>query len=116
MGRRKHRFAIGEGVAPICHIRNFHPQDDHYGFSPLQAAAQALDVHNSATQSSKALLDNAARPSGAIVHTAQDALSQEQFDRLQFELESYHQGGAQCGASDVVGRRVGLEANGIFTL
>ena len=84
VGGRKHRFAIGEGVAPICHIRNFHPQDDHYGFSPLQAAAQALDVHNSATQWSKALLDNAARPSGAIVQTAQDALSQEQFDRQRF--------------------------------
>ena len=97
VGGRKHRFAIGEGVAPICHIRNFHPQDDHYGFSPLQAAAQALDVHNSATQWSKALLDNAARPSGAIVHTAQDALSQEQFDRLQFELESYHQGARNAG-------------------
>jgi len=97
VGGRKHRFAIGEGVAPICHIRNFHPQDDHYGFSPLQAAAQALDVHNSATQWSKALLDNAARPSGAIVHTAQDALSREQFDRLQFELESYHQGARNAG-------------------
>ncbi len=37
VGGRTHRFAIGEGVQPICHIKTFHPQDDHYGFSPLQA-------------------------------------------------------------------------------
>lgn len=97
VGGRKHRFSMDQGISPICHIRNFHPQDDHYGFSPLQAAAQALDVHNAATQWSKALLDNAARPSGAIVHNADQSLSQEQFDRLQFELESYHQGARNAG-------------------
>jgi len=97
VGGRKHRFNMGGDFDPICHIRNFHPQDDHYGFSPLQAAAQALDVHNAATQWSKALLDNAARPSGAIVHNADDSLTQEQFDRLQFELESYHQGARNAG-------------------
>ena len=36
---RKHRFAVADGVSPICHIKSFHPQDDHYGFSALQAAA-----------------------------------------------------------------------------
>ena len=66
----------------------------------MQAAAQALDVHNAASSWSKALLDNAARPSGAIVHSGQDGnggLSQEQFERLQFELESYHQGARNAG-------------------
>ena len=67
VGGRKHRFSVGDGVSPVCHVRSFHPQDDHYGFSPLQAAASAIDVHNAASRWSKALLDNAARPSGAIV-------------------------------------------------
>ncbi len=67
VGARKHRFDMTGDVQPICHIRTFHPQDDHYGFSPLQAAAVAIDVHVSAARWSKALLDNAARPSGAIV-------------------------------------------------
>ena len=96
---RKHRFDM-TSAKPICHIRNFHPRDDHYGFSPMQAAAQALDVHNAASSWSKALLDNAARPSGAIVHSGQEGnggLSQEQFERLQFELESYHQGARNAG-------------------
>lgn len=75
VGGRKHRFAMGEGAAPVCHIKNFHPQDDHYGFSPMQAAAMALDVHNAASRWSKALLDNAARPSGAIVYKGAEGQS-----------------------------------------
>ena len=97
---RKHRFALGQGVTPVCHIRSFHPQDDHYGFSALQAAASAIDVHNSASRWSKALLDNAARPSGAIVYKGVDGqagLSQDQYDRLVSEMESQHQGARNAG-------------------
>lgn len=100
VGSRKHRFAIGEGPSPICHIKSFHPQDDHYGFSPLQAAAVAIDVHVSATRWSKALLDNAARPSGAIVYRGADgssSLSPDQYDRLVSEMESHHQGARNAG-------------------
>ncbi len=100
VGARKHRFAVGEGISPICHIRSFHPQDDHYGFSPMQAAAQAVDVHNAASRWSKALLDNAARPSGAIVYSGADgqgALAADQYERLQHEMEAYHQGAANAG-------------------
>ena len=67
VGGRKHRFEMSGEVPPVCHIKSFHPTDDHYGFSALQAAATAIDVHNSASRWSKALLDNAARPSGALV-------------------------------------------------
>jgi HK97 family phage portal protein len=97
---RKHRFDVTGALSQICHIRNFHPQDDHYGFSPMQAAAQALDVHNSASRWSKALLDNAARPSGAIVYKGSDgqgSLAPDQYDRLVNEMESYHQGARNAG-------------------
>ena len=100
VGGRKHRFAVGEGVSPICHIKSFHPQDDHYGLSPMQAAATAVDVHNSASRWSKALLDNAARPSGAIVYRGGDGqggMTPDQFDRLVQEMESYHQGARNAG-------------------
>ncbi|MFQ6553301.1 phage portal protein [Aestuariibius insulae] len=100
VGGRKHRFDLNGGVSPICHIRSFHPQDDHYGLSPMQAAAQAIDVHNAASRWSKALLDNAARPSGAIVYRGIDGqgqLSADQFDRLQSEMESQHQGARNAG-------------------
>ncbi len=100
VGGRKHRYAVGGGASPICHIRNFHPQDDHYGLSALQAAATAIDVHNSASRWSKALLDNAARPSGAIVYQGADGastLSQDQYDRLLHEMETQHQGARNAG-------------------
>jgi HK97 family phage portal protein len=99
VGAKKHRFDMTAGT-PICHLRSFHPQDDHYGLSPLQAAAAAIDVHNSASRWSKALLDNAARPSGAIIYRGADgqgALSAEQYARLQDEMETYHQGARNAG-------------------
>lgn len=97
---RKHRFAVAGDVSPICHIRNFHPQDDHYGFSPMQAAAMAIDVHNAASRWSKALLDNAARPSGAIVYRGaegQGSMTADQYERLVSEMETHHQGARNAG-------------------
>ncbi len=99
VGGRKHRFDATQGT-PVCHVRNFHPQDDHYGFSPMQAAAMAMDVHNSASRWSKALLDNAARPSGAIIYKGaegQGTLSNDQYERLVSEMESHHQGARNAG-------------------
>jgi HK97 family phage portal protein len=100
VGARAHRFDMTGGVTPICHIRTFHPQDDHYGFSPMQAAAVAVDVHVAAARWSKALLDNAARPSGAIVYKGADGQSQlsaDQYDRLISEMEAHHQGARNAG-------------------
>lgn len=99
VGGKKHRFQVGD-VSPVCHIRSFHPQDDHYGFSPMQAAASAVDVHNAASRWSKALLDNAARPSGAIVYRGADgqaSMSEDQYTRLVDEMESQHQGAKNAG-------------------
>ncbi len=100
VGGRTHRFSMADGATPICHIKSFHPQDDHYGFSPLQAAAVAVDVHTSASAWSKALLDNAARPSGAIIYKGADGQSQltsDQYDRLLSEMEQHHQGSRNAG-------------------
>ncbi|MEL7097969.1 MAG: phage portal protein [Pseudomonadota bacterium] len=100
VGGRKHRFDARGVPSPVCHIKSFHPQDDHYGLSPMQAAAMALDVHNSASRWSKALLDNAARPSGAIVYKSADGqgnLSTDQYERLVSEMESHHQGARNAG-------------------
>lgn len=99
-GAGKHVFDMRQDRVPVLHVKAFHPQDDHYGMSPLQAAATAIDVHNSAAAWSKALLDNAARPSGAIVYKGVDGLGQlgqDQYDRLVDELEANHQGARNAG-------------------
>jgi HK97 family phage portal protein len=95
---RSVRFDMRETPPPILHLALFHPTDDHYGFSPLEAAACAIDVHNAAAAWNKALLDNAARPSGALVYSAGAGnLSEDQFERLKQELESSYQGAANAG-------------------
>ncbi|SMO36011.1 phage portal protein [Ruegeria faecimaris] len=96
VGGKKHRFAAEN----ICHIKSFHPQDDHYGFSPMQAAAMAIDVHNSASRWSKSLLDNAARPSGALVWKGGDGhgvMAEDQFRRLSDEIEQNYRGARNAG-------------------
>lgn len=100
VGEKAHLFPNDPAQPHICHIRTFHPTDDHYGLAPLQAAASAIDVHNAASHWAKALLDNAARPSGAIVYAGPDGqgtLSADQYDRLLAELESHHQGARNAG-------------------
>jgi HK97 family phage portal protein len=82
----------------VLHLKLFNPLDDYYGLSPLEAAARSLDTHNSASAWNKAMLDNAARPSGALVFSGGDGqLSNEQFDRLKSELQENFTGAAQAG-------------------
>jgi HK97 family phage portal protein len=82
----------------VLHVKLFNPTDDHYGLSPLEAAARAIDTHNAASAWNKAMLDNAARPSGALVFAGGDGLlTSEQFERLKAELESTYQGATNAG-------------------
>ena len=96
------RFAGGVdgpgGVAPILHMKLFHPVNDHYGLSPIEAAAVAIDIHNTAAGWNKALLDNSARPSGALIYGSGGArMTAEQFERLKSELETNFQGARHAG-------------------
>ena len=89
---------VVSGVRPVLHVRLFHPANDHYGLSPIEAAATAIDIHNEAARWNKALLDNAARPSGALVYAARDGhLTGEQYERLKTELEGGFQGAQHAG-------------------
>ena len=83
----------------VIHIRTFHPADDHYGAGCLAAAEQAIATHNAAAQWNRSLLENAARPSGALVFDAGDGggLSGDQFDRLKEELAGAFSGKANAG-------------------
>lgn len=92
---------IGKKQLPILHIKEFHPTNDHYGLSPVEAAAYSIDVHNQSNRFSKSLLENSARPSGALVYnggeSGTEALSDEQFTRLKSELEDKYMGSANAG-------------------
>ncbi|MGW5836448.1 phage portal protein [Methylorubrum extorquens] len=99
VGGRRLRYQQTGAVPPILHLTLFNPLDDHYGLSPMEAAAVPLDIHNAAGAWNKALLDNAACPSGALVFAPSTgaALSDTQFTRLKAELETSYQGSANAG-------------------
>jgi HK97 family phage portal protein len=93
------RFEQGAAQPPILHLAAFNPLDDHYGLSALEAAAVAVDTHNAAARWNKALLDNAARPSGALVydHAQGNTLTDTQVERLKAELDAHFQGPHNAG-------------------
>ncbi len=98
-GREATLAREADGWAPVLHLKLFNPTDDVYGLSPLEAAAFAVDVHNASSAWNKALLDNSARPSGALVYATREGerLSEEAFLRLKAELESRHAGTLAAG-------------------
>jgi HK97 family phage portal protein len=87
------------GRQQVAHIKALHPRDDHYGMGCLDAAIGAASVHNRAAKWNKALLDNAARPSGALSYEPPDGavLSAEQYKRLKEELSEEFSGAGNAG-------------------
>jgi len=88
------------GQSDVLHFKGFHPLDDWYGQGPLEAALQSIDQHNQASSWNQSLLQNAARPSGALVYAPKEGpalLSEEQFARLKQELEEQIEGALNAG-------------------
>lgn len=88
-----------DGWPNVIHLKAFHPVDDHYGAGCLTAAEQAVAIHNAAAAWNRALLENAARPSGALVYDGGDGggLNADQFDRLKAELALAFSGQTNAG-------------------
>lgn len=100
VGGEQFRFSglADVGIRQVLHVKHFHPLDDHYGMSPIEAAGTAIDIHNEAGKWNKALLDNAARPSGALVYAAREGqLTEDQYQRLKDELADGFQGARNAG-------------------
>lgn len=99
LDRRKSQLMREEdGWSPVLHFKLFHPMDDYAGYSPLAAAGKAVDVHNAGAAWAKALIDNSARPSGALVYgRGGERLTDDQFIRLKKELEDAHTGVSNAG-------------------
>lgn len=98
-GRTTRMGRDASGWLKVLHLKLWHPLDDWYGFSPLEAAAFSIDVHNASGAWNKALLDNSARPSGALIYgsKASERLSEAQFERLKAELTEAHAGMHNAG-------------------
>ena len=107
VGGRSRDFPVDpiDGRSAILHFKTFHPLDDWYGLSPLEAAAYAVDQHNQAGAWNQALLQNGARPSGALMvrsdgdgaGTASGALDDDQFERLRSQIDQLYSGPRNAG-------------------
>lgn len=92
-GGQKVRWdVLPDGRSPILHTKSFHPLDDWYGMSPLEAMAFEVDQHNAAGQWNFSLLKNGARPAGALVYSprdegASDILSDDQYASINKQLD-----------------------------
>ena len=88
------------GRAPVLHLRTFNPINDWYGLPPAEAAAFGIDQHNEAGKWNTALIQNGARPSGAIVYEPGEGLGNlddSQFARIKSEIEEQYQGARNAG-------------------
>lgn len=106
-----YRYIIGEkqidfpvdkisGRARILHLKNFHPTNDWYGLSPIEAAAYSIDQHNQASSWNQALMQNGARPSGALVvkgDSGNGVLSEEQYNRMKSQIDDQFSGSINAG-------------------
>lgn len=87
------------GLSRILHIKTFHPLNDWYGMSPVEAAAFSVDQHNEAGKWNMALLQNSARPSGALVVDPKSGtgLDDHQFQRLKADIDEKYSGSQYAG-------------------
>lgn len=90
------------GVSPIIHLKSFNPLNDWYGLSPIEPAIYPIDQHNESSRWNTALLQNQAKPSGALVMKVSDgnpsgSLSEEQRTALKAALDERHAGAANAG-------------------
>lgn len=98
-----HTFPVDQvsGRSAVMHLKTFNPLSPWLGLSPMLAAAYAIDIHNSGQQWNKRLLDNDARPSGAL--TVKDSegkpatLTDEQYMRLKDEIDNQYSGANNAG-------------------
>jgi HK97 family phage portal protein len=89
------------GRSAVMHLKTFHPLNSWYGLSALSPAARSVDIHSSGQQWNKSLIENGARPSGALVVTAENGnpttLTDEQYQRLKEMIDLQFSGSGNAG-------------------
>lgn len=89
------------GRSAVLHLKTFNPLNPWYGMSPLEAAALAVDIHNDGQVWNKKLIENGARPSGALVVQTGDGkpgtLTDDQYSRVKEMIDNQFSGPGNAG-------------------
>ena len=104
-GRVQETYEVDQdsGFSDLKHIKLWNPLDDYYGLSPMSAAAVEIDQFNMASKHNVNLLNNGARPSGAVIFKPQDDqgfavnLTESQRQQLLTDLNSRFTGTNNAG-------------------
>jgi HK97 family phage portal protein len=107
------------GRGPIMHLKEFHPLNDWYGLSRIEPAAYGIDQHNEASKHNKALLQNGARPSGALIFKPVVINGQAQsappdiIKAAEKRLEDEHSGSRNAGKPMALGGNIDWQEMGL---
>lgn len=87
------------GHSSVLHLKNFHPLNDWYGMSPVEAAARSIDQHNVVAEHNLALLQNGGRPSGALMFKPENSrpMTEKQRDVLREDIRRIYEGNNNAG-------------------
>lgn len=99
MGQNKTRWEVDPRTldSDVRHLKLFNPINDWYGMSPIEAGAYAIDQNNESMNWMQSLLQNSARPSGALTVKDGGTLSDENFNRLKAQIEEQYSGASNAG-------------------
>jgi len=101
--RSTYKIDAVDGYSELKHIKLWNPLDDYYGLSPMSAAAVEIDQFNMSSKHNVNLLENGARPSGAVIFKPQDDagfavnLSEAQRQQLLTDLNNRFSGAGNAG-------------------
>ena len=104
-GRVQKTYLVDQlnGFSEVKHVKLWNPLDDYYGLSPMSAAAVEVDQFNMSSKHNVNLLQNGARPSGAVIFKPQDDagfaanLSESQRQQLLTDLNNRFSGAGNAG-------------------
>ena len=104
-GQVRNTFMVDQenGYSELKHVKLWNPLDDYYGLSPISAAAVEVDQFNMASKHNVNLLQNGARPSGAVIFKPQDDsgfavnLTESQRQQLLTDMNNRFSGAGNAG-------------------
>lgn len=88
------------GHRPVLQLKLFHPLDEWYGMSPLEASACSIDQHNAIANHNLCLLQNGGRPTGAVI--VKYGLSHDERESLKDRLDQMYSGNHNAGRIMVI--------------
>jgi len=107
------------GRGAIMHFKEFHPLNDWYGLSRVEPAAYAIDQHNELSKHNKALVQNGARPSGALIfkpvtiNGASQSAPPDIIKEAEKRLDDRHAGSLNAGRPMVLGGNIDWQEMGM---